>query len=763
MVGKPIGVCCGEQACEGFPLSTMVSFSWMQRFLLRSILACTALLCCLTAGRAQATTLHVGVYNLPPEILLTEDGQMGGIFGELLIEIAQLEGWHIHPVPCHWKQCFDMLQQGEIDLMPDVIYTPERASLVQFQATPVLETWAQVYAAEQSDIGAWTHLANQRIAILEGSAQQAYLENTLAERKIKARMVPVSDSLEAFEQYAAGRADVVVTDFLFGEMTARRYGMTAVPILFMPGRRHFAIPSTANPALIETIDAYIKRWRENRASIYYQILQHWEMAGPPMPNPWYRQWPILALFGLLLLLLLIGLALSFRFRRGQLRLRQHAAYLELHDNLTGLPNRQVFTSRLEQVLHIAQTDAQHFSALLKINLDGFKRINDSGGHAAGDQLLKAAAGCLKQHTRERDTVSRLGADEFMVLLVQVGDTADRAAGNAMRVAQKLSRLLQEVRVSIQGLDYHTSASFGLALLHEGMDDADTVMYQTDLAMQQAKADGGGECVFYNASIQEEVQKRMQLEQALLRAAGTPQLSMMIQPQIDRQGRTVGAELLMRWQHPDQGPIGPDVFIPLAEESGLILELTRWSVSVAFDLLVQLQEHGIDHPLSVNVSPMCLKDVDFIAFVQNELKRTGVPGHKLIFEVTEGIWIQDVERARRTMLAFTGLGIQFAMDDFGSGYANLAYLKHLPLSELKIDQSLVQGIPDDTNCTAISNFIIMLGEQLHMRVITEGVETRTQSLFLYGRGCSAQQGYLHARPMPIADWLAAALRSTHTHT
>lgn len=458
------------------------------------------------------------------------------------------------------------------------------------------------------------------------------------------------------------------------------------------------------------------------------------------------------LIAALVALALLALSAAVLFKQEQRAAPVHNKRSGWLDGLTGLINHQMFINRLDQVLQIAQTDRQHVSALLKVNLDGFKRVNDAGGHAAGDSLLKAVAQCLDTNIRDRDTVSRLGADEFMVLLVQVGNTRDQAAGNAMRVAHKLSRLLLKIPVNVDDTIYRVHASFGLALLHVGVEDTDTLMHQTDVAMQQAKADGGGRCVFYNAAIQHEVQERLQLERDLHRAIDSPQLSFMVQPQIDGQGLTVGAELLMRWQHPEHGAIAPDVFIPLAEESGFIHELTRWSVHVACNLLLELRNNGLQYPLSVNISPQCLINTDFFDFVQTKLTETGAEGHDLIFEVTEGVWIQDIDQARAAMLTFRSLGIQFAMDDFGSGYANLAYLKHLPLAELKIDKSLVQGIPDDGNNTAISNFIIMLGQQLGMRVVAEGVETRTQSLFLYSRGCNAQQGFLHARPMPISQWL-----------
>jgi len=434
-------------------------------------------------------------------------------------------------------------------------------------------------------------------------------------------------------------------------------------------------------------------------------------------------------------------------------LARHNAF---HDPLTGLPNRILLLDRLEQTLPGARLEAG-CSAVLILDLDGFKKLNDSRSHAIGDQVLREVARRLREHTLERDMVSRVSGDEFMVLLTQLGADPEAGARRALKIAERLRLVLASTPLEPGEQACVFTASIGLTLLHAGGATAGDAIREADLAMQRAKRLGGNRAVFYDHTLQTEFEQRLWMEKDLTLALNTSQLVMHIQPQYARDGRVTGAELLARWTHPGKGPVSPALFVPLAEETSLINHLTYWSLGVACQALLDLQGLDETYPVSVNISPKVLMDPGFGEAVRGLLKRTGAPGNRLIFEITEGVWIQDVEATARRMRELNRLGIRFSIDDFGTGYSNLSSLMRLPIFELKIDKSLIRNLPDDPDSIAIARLILAMAGQLDFWVVAEGVEDEPQADFLARHGCDAMQGYLFARPMPIGDWLTAARR------
>ena len=434
----------------------------------------------------------------------------------------------------------------------------------------------------------------------------------------------------------------------------------------------------------------------------------------------------------------------------------HNAY---HDPLTGLPNRILLLDRLEHTLRDARSKAV-CGAILTLDLDDFKKLNDSHGHAIGDLVLREVARRLREHTLDRDTVSRVSGDEFMVLLTQLGTDPEAGARRALKIADRLRIVLAATPLEHSNPACVFTASIGLTLLQGNGATASDAIREADLAMQRAKRQGGNQTVFYDHTLQTEFEQRLWMEKALTQALNTSQLTMCIQPQHARDGRITGAELLVRWTHPDHGPISPALFIPLAEETSLIDHLTFWSLGVACQTLLELQRLNETYPVSVNISPKVLMDAGFTDSVRKLLNSTGAPGNRLIFEITEGIWIQDAEATAQRMRELNHLGIRFSIDDFGTGYSNLSNLMRLPIFELKIDQSLIRQLPEDPDSIAIARLILAMARQLDFWTVAEGVETEAQADFLAQHGCDTLQGYLFARPMPISDWLAA-VRRRHT--
>jgi diguanylate cyclase (GGDEF)-like protein len=435
-------------------------------------------------------------------------------------------------------------------------------------------------------------------------------------------------------------------------------------------------------------------------------------------------------------------------RRNSAKAIHHLAF---YDVLTGLPNRRLFTERLDAVVD-ARNAGGALGAVLFIDLDNFKYVNDARGHATGDALLRSAAGRLVATVRARDTVARLGGDEFVILLNDLGDDPDKAAGAALKVAHKVLAALGE-EVTIDEHVYRSTDSIGVALPLRAGQTAHDLLREADTAMYQAKASGRNGVALFETTMLAEAEQKLTLERDLSNALERGELAMHLQLQVDRDQQPVGAELLMRWRRADGILVPPDVFIPIAETTGLIVPLGTWVLRQACEAWLRLDAAGHPLPLSINVSPAQFRQSDFVETVARVLEETGAPADQLIFEVTEGLLVSDLDQTIARMHELAALGIRFSVDDFGTGYSNLAYLKRMPLYELKIDKSFIRDTPNDVNGTAIVQSILAMAEHLGLRVVAEGIETAQQADYLSGNGSPLMQGYLFSRPAPLDDLLA----------
>jgi diguanylate cyclase (GGDEF)-like protein/PAS domain S-box-containing protein len=425
--------------------------------------------------------------------------------------------------------------------------------------------------------------------------------------------------------------------------------------------------------------------------------------------------------------------------------------LAFYDVLTGLPNRRLLMERIDRVLENAQ-EAARFGALMFIDLDRFKYINDARGHATGDALLRSAAGRVSELVGDGGMVARIGGDEFVVLLAHAGTDRTAATGASFAMAESIRQALAN-GFEIHGQPYTSSASIGITLLPKPGQTADDLLREADIAMYRAKSGGRNRIAFFEATMQAEVEQRLSLERDLAAALDKGELAMHLQLQVDRDGAPAGAEMLMRWRRADGTMVPPDQFIPVAEESGLILRLGQWALREACLSVLQLAQAGHPMPLSVNVSPSQFRQADFVDQVRATLAETGAPATQLIFEVTEGLLIDSQDDTIDRMHELAMLGIRLSIDDFGTGYSSLAYLMRMPLYELKIDKSFIRDAPGDPNGTAIVQSILAMAGHLGLRVIAEGVETREQAAFLAAHGTAGMQGYLFARPVPLAELIA----------
>ncbi|MFY3384560.1 EAL domain-containing protein [Paracidovorax sp. MALMAid1276] len=442
---------------------------------------------------------------------------------------------------------------------------------------------------------------------------------------------------------------------------------------------------------------------------------------------------------------------------GRKAAEEEARYLAFYDALTQLPNRRLLVDRLQQVLANSARSGL-VAAVLFVDLDNFKTLNDSRGHEVGDLLLREVALRLRSSVREQDTVARLGGDEFVVVLQNLSGVPDEAAAQARTLGELLLAQLRQP-YQLAGSEHHFTASIGVTLMNDRADTVDEVLKQADLAMYRAKDAGRNTLRFFDPDMQQAVNRRALLEAELHAGLRQAQFLLLYQPQVDAQGRIVGAEALVRWQHPVHGMVPPSEFIPLAEESGLILPLGLWIMETALRQQAQWHEDpGLAHlGLSINVSARQFLQDDFVQQVSGALQQSGADPSRIKLELTESLLLDNVDHVVTTMHALRNLGLGFSLDDFGTGYSSLSYLKRLPLNQIKIDQGFVLDVLLDPSDAAIAQSIIALAHSLGLDVIAEGVESQAHLEFLRSHGCRTFQGYLFGRPLPLADFERRALQ------
>jgi diguanylate cyclase (GGDEF)-like protein/PAS domain S-box-containing protein len=820
------------------------------------------------------STVRVGVYENPPKIFLGVDGLPDGIFGQMTRELARAGGWKIKSVPCEWQACLQAVQRGDIDLMPDVALTPERAPLFRFGSEPALHSWSQVYQRSNLKIESILDLRGKRIAHLQGAVQQRFFAGMVDGFQVPVTWVPADTLAEAFQLVTDRQADVVLTNHSFGAWRAAEYKLTPTTIMFQPSQLYFVTGLSAPASLLAGIDAQLMTWKNDPGSFYFRNLNRWGEQAPEVVWPLYLQW-VLGVVGLLLLLMLGGnywlrqqVALKTRIiqaseerlntildgvdsaiyikgpdlryqyanrkacealgttaeavvgtlddrympadkaeqlnlndlkvlREGirlsteevhrevdgvpervwlsvKLPLRDAAGQVyalcgistditlhrqhldEIHrlayfDVLTGLPNRRMFTERLQESFALARRTGRN-GALVFIDLDHFKVINDTQGHAAGDLLLKGVAERIGKLIRSHDVLARLGGDEFVLLLSLDADPG-QAAGQALAVAEKIRQALLQPFALTTGLEHVVSASQGIALFSDVVDSPQDLLRWSDMAMYDAKDAGRNAIRFFNPLMQTKASQHAAMERDLRQALVAQQFVLYYQPQVDSAGQLCGVEALVRWQHPAQGLLAPGVFIDVAEETGLIVPLGRWVLQAACQQMVswcQLRP-GTHWKMAVNVSARQFHHADFVDHVTEAVLQSGIEPHRLELELTESLLLQDVDGVIQKMERLQQLGVVFSLDDFGTGYSSLSYLKRLPIYKLKVDQSFVRDMVDQAHSRSIVRTVVALANSLDLDVLAEGVETEAQQALLGQLGCHKYQGYLFNRPVPADEW------------
>lgn len=418
--------------------------------------------------------------------------------------------------------------------------------------------------------------------------------------------------------------------------------------------------------------------------------------------------------------------------------------LAYYDPLTELPNRRLFLDRLAACVAVSQR-SNVFGAVVCIDLDNFKNLNDAASHEVGDDLLREMGRRLKLSLRQQDTISRQGGDEFVLLLPALSDDSEISANMVQGAITRIQKAISEP-VVLGNFQHHITASIGVALFPKGVESASDLLKQADTAMYRAKATGRNSVCYFEPAMQAAVSARLTLEQDLRQAMEREDFRMFLQGQVNASGKIIGAEALIRWHNKEGGLISPMAFIPVAEDTGLIIPMGTWMLRQACRTIKKLEQAGRPIRISVNVSPRQFRGPDFRDCVAMVLQETGANPNLLTLEITEAVVFDNLNEAISKMQQLKALGVHFSIDDFGTGYSSLAYLKKLPLTELKIDKSFIQDAPTDMNDASLVEAILAVATHHGLQVVAEGVETLEHVDFLKERGCPLFQGYYFGRPI-----------------
>jgi len=692
-------------------------------------------------------TVVVGLYENAPKIHTDANGRPAGLFVELLGEIARKEGWSLRYVPCIWADCLRKLQAGDLDLMPDVAISAERLQRFDFHQVSVASSWSQVYARPNLVLHALPDLAGMRVAILQGGIQQDFFAQLAAGANVPYEPVPVSTLDDGYQAVVDGRADAVVTNSFFAARNAGRYRLKETPIVFLPTNLYFATPKGRNADLRERIDTHLIRWRYESGSIYFDALHRAMAPAPELLVPHWVQWSLAALGGGLFLLAALTLLLRRQVeqRTAMARASEERYRALVHrDQLTGLANRVLFAEMLDHAILHAERRRGEF-ALLHLDLDNFATINESLGHQLGDRLLREVGRRLQGLLPEPDSIARTSGDEFHIIIERDGDAP------VDLLAQRLIDALAEP-FPLDGHNIYAGAAIGIALYPADGTSAETLQSNAEAALHQAKSLGRGALRFFSPEMSSRARQRLTLDAELRRALERNELCLHYQPQVDlTSGEIVGLEALVRWQHPERGLVPPGEFIPLAEESGLVMPLGDWVLRQACLQIKEWSAAGLSpRHTAVNISAVQLSRGHLVESVKAALAETGIAAGQLELEITESFVMVDRAHSFKSLADLKALGVHLSIDDFGTGYSSLSYLQQLEVDKLKVDISFIRDMTTNSGNASIVRAVIALGHSLGLEVVAEGVEGIEQARHLRSLQCDAMQGYLISRPMSAIE-------------
>lgn len=717
-----------------------------------------------TPGVARGP-LRVCVYDNPPVVLTGAEGPRG-LAVDILDDVAAREGWQLAYYAATWSDCLRDLEEGRLDLLVGIAHSEDRSRRSQLSAETVVSNYGLVYAPAGSEISSLLDLEGRRVAVVEGDTHAAAFDDLMQAFGFDWERVAARDFTEVLGLVASRDAEAGVVNRLFSMTRAPGEEVRSTGIIFNPIEIRYAAPAGRDATLLGTIDARLAALKRLPGSLYYQSLGRWLPSGEPRLPGWWR-WALPAALLVLAVAVVVTVWLRALVRRQtrqlraqsmelatEARLRRKAqedlARAAFRDPLTALPTRLVLRDRLEQALQEATFHGGSVG-LLAIDLDRFQSVNELVGQSAADELFARLAERLRSCLPVTATLGRLVGDEFLVLLPHVEES-----GQPEAVAR---RLLDACRrpVSRPDASLVITCSVGVAVFPEDGMEAEELLGACEAALQDAKQHGRDTYSRYGAEMSSRGLARRRLELAVRNAIAERQVTVHFQPIVTLATEQVAAaEALVRLQDPDGEPIPPELFVPLAEDSGLIAGLGRVMLQAAAEETRQWTG-GASRllRLAINVSPHQLEAHDFLEQLDEALEPSGFPLSRLELELTEGVYLDSLRNREALLAGLAERGVRLSIDDFGSGYSSLSYLSRLPISSVKIDRSFVQDAPRSRGAAEVIKAVVQLARGLDIQCVAEGIETEEQLDFLLEVGCPQGQGFLVARPMSardLRDWL-----------
>ena len=708
--------------------------------------------------------IRVGVFSNPPLAFKGDDGKWRGISVDVLQAIADKQSWQLEFVPGSFSDHLKNFEDDQIDLVIMMAYSDKRAQKYTFTHNPLISNWGLIYSQADSKIGSLLDLRGKRVAVMRNNIHDRAFRKLIKDFGVNVEIAELDNFSDVMESVRKSEVDAGVANRLFGALNADKYSLVETGIVFNPINIHYSTLNSNNNTVIDAIDHQLDKFKADKNSVYFNSIRRWMSHAETNEFPRWIIWLTIGLFSAVVLM--IGLTVLMRrqveARTRELQLevderrvtQQRLDAVAYYDSLTKLPNRVSFEENLKLSIASAHQENKKF-AVLFIDIDRFKTVNDSLGHEAGDQLIVHVAKSLKDCLRGEDSINHFGGDEFVAILHNIQELSD--------ISLVTERMLECLNgpIKLDSTEIYSSVCIGVALYPDDDKDGYNLLKYADAAMYHAKEQGGNNCQLYNEGLTRRVQRRLSLETRMRQALERDELRLYYQPifsLIDKQ--PVGVEALIRWQDPNRGLILPDDFIPLAEDTGIILPIGEWVMEHACSQVHDWESQGLGQiNLSINISSEQFKHNKLHSNVVSALKNTGFSAQQLELEITERMFLNFTNNVRDTMNNLKAEGLRLSIDDFGTGYSSLSYLKQLPIDTVKIDRSFIMGIPGDKDDAQIASTILAMAHGLGLDVVAEGIESEDQLNFLNTLACARGQGYYLCKPMSaedVVDWLKKKL-------
>ena len=704
--------------------------------------------------------IRVGVLPNPPIAFKDKTGKWRGVSIDILQKIADKNNWKLQFVPGSYTDQLANFEVDKIDIISMMAYSKKRDDKYIFTRNAIISNWGLIYSRTDSDIASLLDLDNKRIGAVKNNIHNKAFRKLADKFELNIEILEFEKFSDVMKAIQGQKVDAGIVNRLFGALNANEYNLIETSIIFNPITIHYSALKPVNQNLINEIDQQLNKYKADKNSIYFTSIRRWMNQDEQSQSYRWLIWLVSGLFTVIIIML--GLTLLLR---RQVAIRTHELQSEVderreaerrldelayYDSLTKLPNRISLLEHLKFALGRARRN-KNIIAVLFIDIDRFKTVNDSLGHDAGDQLIVHVASRLKACLRDEDSISRFGGDEFVTILQDITDIS-----YINMVAKRMLKCL-DTPIEIESTEVFSSICIGIALYPNDDDNGDNLLKYADAAMYHAKDLGGNNYQFYNEELTKQVQKRLSLESRLRRALERNEFQLYYQPIFNLETQQpVGVEALIRWQDPEHGLIMPDDFIPLAEETGMIVAIGDWVLKQACKQIGEWESLKLGKlNLAINVAAQQFDRDKLYASVINILNETGMNARQLELEITERMFLNITDDVKNTLDKLTKEGVKLSIDDFGTGYSSLNYLKQLPIDTLKIDRSFITGIPQDKDDVKITSTIITMAHGLNMNVVGEGIETEEQLQYLNTLQCGQGQGYYLAKPMSVQDttkWL-----------